>query len=189
VKNSNVRSLALSCVARDGGGARRRRCIDGVGVRGESAYARPRYAICANVLIAALSGEHKPARAGREVSRLAESPLRYSATYAAVHVCGAAGAHTRACRTRADAHRNARVSPAATSRAAPRRDCGATRRCTAIDTRGVTLLNRKRVFPPRLRSCVWIALVERIVFSDPRFHVACKKWDLRNDHFKCRNRY
>lgn len=120
-----------------------------VGVRvGESAYARPRYAICANVLIAAVSGEHKRAEAGREKSRVSSRVARYSADetprrdprrVVRPRVQSAVGAHTRACRTRADAHRDDRVSPAAMRRfsrciAAPG-DCNAMR--WRIDTRGV----------------------------------------------------
>lgn len=60
--------------------------------RAWSAYARPRYAICANVLIAALSGEHGSGRSGRESRVRLRTYISRATTYV-----------TRACPTRAGA--------------------------------------------------------------------------------------
>lgn len=64
--------------------------------RAWSAYARPRYAICANVLIAVLSGEH--GSGGSSSERAAASA--YTCAYIAGRVC----TYTRACPTRAGAY-------------------------------------------------------------------------------------
>lgn len=79
--------------------------------RAWSAYARPRYAICANVLIAALSGEHGSGGSGSG----RESRVR-SRTYIsrAAYIHNACVSDTRGCAHRV--YSRDRVSPLATSR-------------------------------------------------------------------------
>jgi len=78
--------------------------------RAWSAYARPRYAICANVLIAALSGEHGSGGSG---SGREPRPLAYVYTRAA-YIHNACVSDTRGCAHRV--YSRDRVSPLATSR-------------------------------------------------------------------------
>lgn len=110
--------------------------------RAWSAYARPRYAICANVLIAALSGEHgsSGSGSGRESRVRSRTYIRGPRTYI-----------TRACPTRAGAHTAyIRVIACRPWRLLAPRNCDAMRfppRSVAlvIDKRGATFLNRKRI--------------------------------------------
>lgn len=103
VGSSRLRSLLSS-------GCARRQVTRDVALAAcvESAYARPRYAICANVLIAALSGEHKRQKQRRP------GPLRRTDAESrdrAVRVPRAHACVSTRAGARTPAHALARVAP------------------------------------------------------------------------------
>ena len=128
--SSRLRSLSLS------GCARRRATRRDVALAAcvESAYARPRYAICANVLIATLPGEHKRQKQSLSFpSHSVDEELRSRRPRAAVR------AHACVPDTRGCTHRPGYVSPAAPRLrdgfrrllAPHRENCNETRRVTS----------------------------------------------------------
>lgn len=140
--STRLRSLSLS------GCARRQMTHRDVALAAcvESAYARPRYAICANVLIATLSGEHKH----QKQSHLVPSRRRESRSRRAVRV--PRSTHTRACRTRAGAH--TALSVRCTVRVA---HGGFSRRTEKTATQ--RRLPRVTPWSIRTRSSPWLSLI------------------------------